>query len=352
MARGHAPSPWVSLVLAFAVSAAPAGAQTILGDVNDDSSVSVVDVQLVINATLGIPIGLTDQPDINNDGVVNAVDVRLVINAALGMPIIPEPGDTVTGTHDPVNGLQLFTDGISLSIPGGALDSPTEISLKRAAPEDLPAPLPGGAGLAGGVFGPSGLAFAADAAVQVVLGAPTLLPALPVLTFDSTRNEWIGTGTMADVEEDGVTASFALSHFSIAGIPDPVPIPDPGDSPGSFIVLSNNGTLETDAISSTEAALLYSAFGTNFSISAISQTVTMGGEIDTKAIGLSSILVLQVDNYIVGIVGGPNSLYDAGGLPEPVLGVMIMSMQGQDVSLSLHAATLERIIQGTLTGRM
>jgi len=56
------------------------------GDVNNDGVVNAVDVQLVINAALGIAIDPAYEPDINGDGVVNAVDVQLVTNAALGVP--------------------------------------------------------------------------------------------------------------------------------------------------------------------------------------------------------------------------------------------------------------------------
>ncbi|MBI4560304.1 MAG: carboxypeptidase regulatory-like domain-containing protein [Candidatus Hydrogenedentes bacterium] len=53
-------------------------------DINGDSSVNAVDVQLVINAALGINIAPFDA-DIDRDNTVNAVDVQLVINAALGL---------------------------------------------------------------------------------------------------------------------------------------------------------------------------------------------------------------------------------------------------------------------------
>jgi len=56
------------------------------GDINGDGQVNAVDVQLVINAALGIDIGGMNA-DINGDGQVNAVDVQLVINAALGIEI-------------------------------------------------------------------------------------------------------------------------------------------------------------------------------------------------------------------------------------------------------------------------
>jgi len=59
------------------------------GDVNGDGVVNAVDVQLVINAALGIEIDPSYDADINGDGTVNAVDVQLVINAALGIAIDP-----------------------------------------------------------------------------------------------------------------------------------------------------------------------------------------------------------------------------------------------------------------------
>jgi len=55
-------------------------------DINRDGNVNAVDVQLVINAALGLPINpFDDNADVNNSGGVNAVDVQLVINAALGL---------------------------------------------------------------------------------------------------------------------------------------------------------------------------------------------------------------------------------------------------------------------------
>lgn len=52
-------------------------------DINNDGDINAVDVQLVINAALGLPV--VGDTDINGDGPTNAVDVQLVINAALGI---------------------------------------------------------------------------------------------------------------------------------------------------------------------------------------------------------------------------------------------------------------------------
>ena len=51
--------------------------------VNNDGVINAVDVQLVINAALGLPV--EGEPDINGDNDVNAVDVQLVINGVLGI---------------------------------------------------------------------------------------------------------------------------------------------------------------------------------------------------------------------------------------------------------------------------
>lgn len=56
----------------------------VANDINGDNAVNAVDVQLAINAALGIGIGPLSG-DVNNDGSANAVDVQLVINAALGL---------------------------------------------------------------------------------------------------------------------------------------------------------------------------------------------------------------------------------------------------------------------------
>ncbi len=53
-------------------------------DVNGDYAVNAVDVQLVINAALGLDIGGMNG-DIDRNGAINATDVQLVINAALGI---------------------------------------------------------------------------------------------------------------------------------------------------------------------------------------------------------------------------------------------------------------------------
>jgi len=52
-------------------------------DINSDGVVDAIDVQLVINAVLGIPVDY--DCDVNADRYINAIDVQTVINAALGL---------------------------------------------------------------------------------------------------------------------------------------------------------------------------------------------------------------------------------------------------------------------------
>ncbi len=52
-------------------------------DIDCDQAINAIDVQLAVNAALGLDTGFNC--DINNDGAMNATDVQLVINAALGL---------------------------------------------------------------------------------------------------------------------------------------------------------------------------------------------------------------------------------------------------------------------------
>ena len=67
-----------------AVAGANASDQTniiTMCDLDQSGSISVVDIQSLINQLLGL---IQASNDLNHDGVVNAVDVQLVISAALG----------------------------------------------------------------------------------------------------------------------------------------------------------------------------------------------------------------------------------------------------------------------------
>jgi hypothetical protein len=53
-------------------------------DINGDSSVNVLDIQLLINTILGVP-GSPGSCDINSDGMTNVLDLQVLINVILGL---------------------------------------------------------------------------------------------------------------------------------------------------------------------------------------------------------------------------------------------------------------------------
>ena len=56
---------------------------SLLGDINDDGVINVLDVVVLVNIVLGIedeiPAG-----DLNSDGVINVLDVVILVNMILG----------------------------------------------------------------------------------------------------------------------------------------------------------------------------------------------------------------------------------------------------------------------------
>jgi hypothetical protein len=77
-AQGLPESPWSPRATVHVVTE-PLGP---FPDVNGDNLVNAVDVQLMINALLGL-IDLGEAADVNRDGVVDTVDLQIVINAVL-----------------------------------------------------------------------------------------------------------------------------------------------------------------------------------------------------------------------------------------------------------------------------
>ncbi|MBI5091281.1 MAG: PKD domain-containing protein [Candidatus Hydrogenedentes bacterium] len=80
----------VTATLVIASLSAPsafAAPDPVAGDVNLDGHVDAVDVQLVINAALSVPVASDTDVDFDAAHATNAIDVQLVINAALGIVI-------------------------------------------------------------------------------------------------------------------------------------------------------------------------------------------------------------------------------------------------------------------------
>jgi hypothetical protein len=58
-------------------------------DLNSDSAVNVVDIQVIINLILGVLSGPSGTGDLNHDGSVNVVDVQALVNTVLGAAACP-----------------------------------------------------------------------------------------------------------------------------------------------------------------------------------------------------------------------------------------------------------------------
>ncbi len=57
-------------------------------DLNSDASVNVLDLQLLVNAIMGVP-GSPTGADLNSDGGTNALDLQLLVNVILGLRSCP-----------------------------------------------------------------------------------------------------------------------------------------------------------------------------------------------------------------------------------------------------------------------
>ena len=67
--------------------------EALFGDVNRDGQVDAADIQIVINAILGVPLPHGVHPDVTGTGSVNAIDLQSVINAVLGISSETIPGE-------------------------------------------------------------------------------------------------------------------------------------------------------------------------------------------------------------------------------------------------------------------
>jgi len=123
------------LLASFAVFADP-----IAGDIDSSGAVDTVDVQLVINGALGLPVpGLTN---INYDDATNAVDIQLVINAVLQLNIdldcdgLCDAGEVNVGTHPDVGD----TDGDGFSDGQEMLDGTDPLATWWTTPQMVSVP--------------------------------------------------------------------------------------------------------------------------------------------------------------------------------------------------------------------
>src|SRR5437879_3668909 len=95
----------------------PVGAQLVLrGDLNGDGLINVVDVQLAVNAALGMQTYQTKNADLNGDGFWNVLDVQLVVNLALN-PNPVQIGSLPTAPVMPLTLLRIPTAGLVSGLP-------------------------------------------------------------------------------------------------------------------------------------------------------------------------------------------------------------------------------------------
>ncbi|MCD6288728.1 MAG: fibronectin type III domain-containing protein, partial [Candidatus Hydrogenedentes bacterium] len=132
------------LVVCFSVALmlnAVAVCAPIAGDVDQSGSLGATDVQMVINAVLGIDVPYST--DVNHSGTTDAIDIQLVINAVLGIEIdtdgdgLADTAETNIGT-DPHNP---DTDGDGVGDGQELIDGtdPLVRPLPPTAPTDLQA---------------------------------------------------------------------------------------------------------------------------------------------------------------------------------------------------------------------
>ncbi len=121
----------ITQLLLFCIISTVTAVAALQGDVNLDGVVDASDVQLVINAALGVDIGDLNA-DINGDEIINAVDVQLVINIALGIEV-PTDGQMIyvsssEGSDD--------NDGLTESTPKKTITAAKEL-LNDGSPDSL-----------------------------------------------------------------------------------------------------------------------------------------------------------------------------------------------------------------------
>ena len=66
--------------------------QGVLGDINLDGSINILDAVILVNFVLGFQTPLESEftsSDINSDGILNVLDIVQLVNIILNIPIVP-----------------------------------------------------------------------------------------------------------------------------------------------------------------------------------------------------------------------------------------------------------------------
>ncbi len=162
-----------------------------------------------------------------------AFDVRAVQTFFLsGSPgLVPgEPyGFTVEGAESPLNGL-------TLTIPAGAVSEATPLSISEAA--DAPHLSEADGGFL--QLGPEGLTFLEDLLVEYPYTGQSPLANLLAFTFDPATGRWVNI-PITSVDLANGTVSFPIGHFSLYTVAEPSSITlnlTGGDQPSNYRMVS------------------------------------------------------------------------------------------------------------------
>jgi len=262
--------------------------------------------------------------------------------------------EPVSGEYDPTASLTLETNGLKLVVPPGATLAPTPVTLLLASEVPSPGAIPGAVDLAGGQFGPDGLQFLLPVEVTASLLAPTPATGLPVLTFNEALKRWVGTGDLGTVSPGGNEVSFPLDHFSLAGVPDPFPVPLGGDPIPDLVTIPNTGQFFSTEITSETVSLTYSSsVGGSLEMDVQQNTVNDAGQPQVVFMHLSAVRVTLVNQFVIAEIGGTGSVFDDGDFrsaDEPIVGTVALAISGSTVNVTVFVASPARVIFGTLTG--
>ncbi|MBK8270231.1 MAG: fibronectin type III domain-containing protein [Planctomycetes bacterium] len=277
----------------------------------------------------------------------------------------PQPSDLMESTWNDRDGLTLSNDVMTLFVPPDVL--PSNLTLTMApinADDSLPDGVPAGAGFdVGAIFGPSGTTFSGPVLVTAKLSAATPLDTLPVLLLDDATGRWGWAGTNATMDEDGITASFELTHFS--GYRFWNPPPPTGDLPiGDDEIIAGTGFFEGQPFNSfpspesADASLAYSPFGDAFGLSIVQTDLTnpATGDFFTLIAGLHASRVGNLEKAKVGIVtpagglSGVSAFVDGVSPAKGISGIMYLRKSATHWMVDVYCAYEGGIVFGQATG--
>ena len=154
---------------------------------------------------------------------VIAIAIIAVATAGFYFFVLPSPYRVAQGeaTIGKAGGC-VYDGSANVTIPEGALDADTKITVKALNEGTLPVPPPPFTGLLGAAtFGPDGQAFKKNVTITIPLNASK--PAgshLPLFIYNASAGVFVETDVMATVNRGGRTASVNTTHFSTGGLFD------------------------------------------------------------------------------------------------------------------------------------